>query len=52
MLLHTLRGQYEAITGEPDVVIHKQQQFREIWKMAEVFTSFGAGIKWRYAPPR
>ena len=26
MLLHTLRGQYEAITGEPEVVIRKQQQ--------------------------
>ena len=51
MLLHTLRGQYEAITSEPDVVVHKQQ-FREIWKKAEVFTSFGERIKWRYAPPR
>ena len=50
MLLHTLRGQYEAITSEPDVVVHKQQ-FREIWKKAEVFTSFGERIKWRYAPP-
>ena len=27
MLLHTLRGQYKAIIGEPDVVIRKQQQF-------------------------
>ena len=27
MLLHTLRGQYEAIIGGRDVVIHKQQQF-------------------------
>ena len=52
MLLHTLRAQYEAITGEPEVVIRKQQQFREIWKKAEVFTSFGERIKWRYAPPR
>ena len=49
MLLHTLRGQYEAIIGEPEVVIRKQQQFREIWKKAEVFTSFGERIKWRYA---
>ena len=33
MLLHTLRGQYEAIHGEPDVVFRKQQQFRSspIW---------------------
>ena len=30
MLLHTLRGQFEAIHGEPDVVFRKQQQFREI----------------------
>ena len=52
MLLHTLRGQYEAIPSELEVVIHKQQQFREIWKKAEVFTSFGERIKWRYAPPR
>ena len=52
MLLHTLRGQYEAIHGEPDVVFRKQQQFREIWKKAEVFTYFGDRIKWRYAPPR
>jgi hypothetical protein len=51
MLLHTLRGQYDAITGEPEVVIRKQQ-FREVWKKAEVFTSFGERIKWRYAPPR
>ena len=27
MHLHTLRGQYEAIHGELDVVFHKQQQF-------------------------
>ena len=27
MLWHTLRGQYEAITGEPDVVFRKQQHF-------------------------
>ena len=52
MLLHTLRGQYEAIHGEPDVVFRKQQQFREIWKKAQVFTFFGDRIKWRYAPPR
>ena len=30
MLLHTLRGQYEAITGELDVVFRKQQHFREM----------------------
>ena len=29
MPLHTLRGQYKAIIGEPDVVIRKQQQFWE-----------------------
>ena len=52
MLLRTLRDQYEAINGESKVVICKQQQFREIWKKAEVFTSFGERIKWRYAPPR
>ena len=27
MLIHTLRGPYEAIYGGCDVVIHKQQQF-------------------------
>ena len=52
MLVHTFRGQYDAITGEPEVVIRRQQQFREIWKNAEVFISFGERIKWRYAPPR
>ena len=52
MLLHTLRGQYDAILGELDVVFHKQQYFREIWKKAEVFTFFGERIKWRYSPPR
>ena len=41
MLLHTVRGQYEAITGELDVVFHKQQHFREMWKKAKVFTLFG-----------
>ena len=52
MLLHTLRGQYEAIIiGELEVVFHKQQHFREIWRKA-VFTYFGETIKWRYAPPR
>ena len=35
MLLHTLRGQYEAIIGEPDVVFRKQQHFREMWTKAE-----------------
>ena len=52
MLLHTLRGQYDAIVGEPEVVIRKQQQFRKIWQYVEVFTSFGERIKSRYAPPR
>ena len=52
MLIHTLRGQYDAIIGEPEVVIRRQQNFREIWKNAEVFISFGERIKWRYAPPR
>ena len=52
MLLHTLRGQYEAIHGEPDVVFRKQQQFREIWKKAEIFSYFGDRMKWRYAPPK
>ena len=35
MLLHTLRGQYEAIIGELDVVFRKQQHFREMWTKAE-----------------
>ena len=52
MLVHTLRGQNDAIIGEPEVVIRRQQQFQEIWKNAEVFISFGERIKWRYAPPR
>ena len=32
MILHTLRGQYEAITGEHEVVIRKQQQFEKFGK--------------------
>ena len=53
MFLHTLRGQYEATHGEPDVVFRKQQQFREIWKKAiQVFTFLGDKINWRYAPPK
>ena len=52
MLLHTLRGQYEAIHGEPDVLFRKQQHFRESWKKAEVFSYFGDRMKWRYAPPK
>ena len=52
MLLHTLRGKYEAIIGELEVVFRKQQHIREIWKKAKVFTYFGERIKWRYAPPR
>ena len=52
MLLHTLRGKYEAITLEPDIVFRKQQHFREMWTKVEVFTSFEERIKWRYAPPR
>ena len=51
IVLNTLRGQYEAITGETEVVFCKQQHFREIWRKAKVFTSFGGRIKWRYAPP-
>ena len=52
MLLHTRRGQYEAITSELDVVFRKQQHFREMWTKLEVCTSFGERIKWIYAPPR
>ena len=35
MLQHTLSDQYQAITGEPDVVFRKQQHFREMWTKAE-----------------
>ena len=35
MLLCTLRGQYEAIIGELDVVFRKQQHFREMWTKVE-----------------
>ena len=52
MLIHTLRGQYKAIIGEIEVVFRKQQHFREFWKKAMVFISFGERIKWGYAPPR
>ena len=52
MLLRALRGQYEAIQGEPDVVFRKQQQFCEIWKKGEILTYSGDKIKWTYAPPR
>ena len=52
ILLRTLRGQYEAMTGEHDVVFCKQQHFIEIWTKAKVFSSFGQRIKWRYAPLR
>ena len=30
MLLHSLRDQNDAISDEPDVVFHKQQQFRQM----------------------
>ena len=51
-LLHTLRGQYEAITSEHNVVFRKIQHFKEMWTKAKVFTSFRERIEWRYAPPR
>ena len=38
MLLHTLRGQYEAITCEPNLVFSKQQHFREVWTKLEVYS--------------
>ena len=44
MLLHTLGGQYEAITDELYVAFRKQQHFREMWTKAKVFTSFGERI--------
>ena len=54
MLLYTLRGQYEAITSEPEVVFSKQDHFREIWKKVEVFTSFGeiCSTKMAFFAPR
>ena len=52
MLLYTLRGQYEAITSEPDVMFSKQPYFREIWKKAKVFTFWGERIpRWLFLPP-
>ena len=32
MLLHTVRGQYEVVPGELDVVFRMQKHFREIGK--------------------
>ena len=52
MLLHTLRGQYEAIHDELDIVFRKQQQFREIWKKVEILSYFGDRMRGRYAPPK
>ena len=33
MHLHIMRDQYDAITGESNVLFRKQQHFREMWKM-------------------
>ena len=49
MLLHTLRGQYEAITCEPNLVFSKQQHFREVWTKLEVLShvAFSAPPLWK-----
>ena len=39
-VLHTLRGEYEAKTSEPNVVFCKQHYFREMWTKTKVFTFF------------
>ena len=49
-LVHTLKGEYDAIKGDSDVVFRKQEVFKKRWERMKVFSMINGGIRWRYQP--
>ena len=50
-LVHTLKGEYDAIKGDSDVVFRKQEVFKKRWERMKVFCMVNGCIRWRYQPP-
>ena len=50
-LVHTLKGEYDAIKCDSDVVFRKQEGFKKRWERMKVFCMVNGGIRWRYRPP-
>ena len=49
--MHTLKGEYDAIKGDSDVVFRKQEVFKKRWERMNVFCMVNGCIRWRYQPP-
>ena len=44
-LVHTLKGEYDAIKGDPDVVFRKQEVFKKRWERMNVFYTVNGGLR-------
>ena len=49
-LVHTLKGEYDAIKSDLLVPIRKQEAFKKRWERMKVFCKVNGGIRWRYQP--
>ena len=49
-LVHTLKGEYDVIKGNSDVVFRKQEVFKKRWERMKVFCMVNGSIRWRYQP--
>ena len=50
-LVHTLKGEFDAIKGDSDVVLRKKEVFKKTWERMNVFYKGNFCIYWRYQPP-
>ena len=50
-LVHTLKGEYDTIKGDSDVVFQKKEVFKKRWERMNVFYMVNWCIRWRYHPP-
>ena len=50
-LVHTLKGEFDAIKGDLGVVLRKKEVFKKTWERMNVFYMGNFCIRWRYQPP-
>ena len=49
-LVHALKGEYDAIKDDSDVVFRKQEVFEKSRQRMKVFSMVDGDICWRYQP--
>ena len=52
MLISILKGQYDSVTGNEDIIFLKQPPVKGKWKDWLVFVERNDKMEWQYVPPR